>query len=85
MKTEDSSFGKRGSSYSKQIRDLREDHDLTQKQVADMLHIGQRTYSDYEHGKIRIPVDSLIMLAEFYDTDMNFICGLTTIRKPFPR
>ena len=71
--------------YAKKIRDLRNDHDLTQAQVADLLHVGQRTYADYELGRIRIPVDSLLILAEYYDTDMNFICGLSTINRGFPR
>ena len=75
----------RFSSYANRIRDLREDRDLTQAQVAEFLHVGQRTYSDYEHGKIRIPVDSLILLAQYYDTDMNYICGLTKKKLPFPK
>ena len=46
------------------IRDLREDLDLRQKDVAELLNVGQKTYSDYELGKSRIPVDSIIILAE---------------------
>lgn len=75
---------KRLVTYSQRIRDLREDNDLTQKQVASILHVGQRTYSDYETGTIRIPVDSLIILAKYYNIDMNYICGLTDIKSPFP-
>lgn len=44
----------------------------------------QRTYADYELGKTRIPVDSLIILARFYDVDMNYICGVTRQKQPFP-
>lgn len=73
------------STYAKVLRDLREDHDLTQTQVADIIHICQRTYSDYERGKIRVPVESLILLAEYYDLDMNYICGLTKRKAPFPK
>ena len=70
--------------YAQRIRNLREDHDLRQRQVADILKISQRTYADYELGNIRIPVDSLIVLARYYDSDMNYICGVTKVRKPFP-
>lgn len=71
--------------YRKQIRALREDHDFTQAYIASLLNVGQRTYADYELGKTRIPVDSLIILAKFYDVDMNYICGLTKGKKTFPK
>ncbi len=70
--------------WQNRIRALREDHDYTQTQIAEILHIGQRTYADYELGKTRIPVDSLIALARFYDVDMNYISGISDIKKPFP-
>lgn len=63
---------------------MREDNDYTQSQVAELLHIGQRTYADYELGKTRIPVDSLIILAKFYDVDMNYISDISNIKNPFP-
>ncbi len=63
--------------YRERIRALREDHDLTQTDVANMLHVGQKTYSDYELGITRIPVDSLIILAKYYHVSMDYICGLT--------
>ena len=53
--------------YNERIREIREDHALTQQKVADLLHIGQRTYSDYESGKTRIPIDNIMILAKFYD------------------
>lgn len=71
--------------YNEIIRDLREDHDLNQTQVAKLLHIGQRTYSDYESGKTRIPLDSVMILAEYYDVDMNYICGVSKIKNKFPK
>ena len=71
--------------YAERIRALREDRDLTQTQIAQLLKVGQKTYSDYELGKTRIPVDSLIVLAQFYNVSMDFICGASDIRKPFPR
>lgn len=70
--------------YRQRIRALREDSDLTQTHIAGLLNVGQRTYADYELGKTRIPVDSLIKLAQFYDVDMNYICGITRIKEPFP-
>lgn len=76
---------RRVSSFAMRIRDLREDHDLTQEEVANLLYIGQRTYADYELGKIRIPVDSLIILAKYYDIDMNYICGVSRKKAPFPK
>ena len=63
--------------YSERIRSLREDRDLTQTEVANLLKVGQKTYSDYELGKTRIPVDSLIILAKFYDVSMDYICGMS--------
>lgn len=59
------------------IRDLREDHDLTQEQVAQILCVKQATYSRYESGAINVPVDVLIKLASFYQTSVDYILGLT--------
>ena len=70
--------------YIERIRMLREDGDKTQTQIAEILQIGQKTYSDYELGKTRIPVDSLIVLAKLYNVSMDYICGLSSIRGKFP-
>ena len=70
--------------YSERIRSLREDRDLTQSQIADMLQVGQRTYCDYELGKTRIPVDSLIILAKFYNVSMDFISGISDLKTTYP-
>ena len=72
-------------SYTERIRSLREDFDMTQAQIAKYLNVGQRTYCDYELGKTRIPVESLVRLAELYHVNMDYICGLTDISAPFPR
>ena len=72
-------------SYSGRIRALREDNDMTQGKVAQLLQVGQKTYSDYELGKTRIPVDSLIVLARLYNVSMDYICGISDIRRPFPK
>ena len=66
------------------IRALREDNDYNQTKIAQLLNIGQRTYCDYELGKTRIPIDSIIILAKFYDVDLNYITGVSNIKNPFP-
>lgn len=63
--------------YYERIRALREDKDLTQYQIAQLLHVGQKTYSDYELGKTRIPVERLMILAKYYGVSMDYICGFT--------
>lgn len=68
--------------YSERIRALREDNDKSQKEIAALLKVGQRTYCDYELGKTRIPVDSLIILAKYYHVTMDYICGLSDDSKP---
>ena len=70
--------------YLNRIRSLREDNDYSQEYIARLLHIGQRTYSDYEHGKTRIPLHSMIILAKLYNVDMNYICCLTDQKNKFP-
>ena len=71
--------------WQSRIRSLREDNDYTQIQIAKILNVGQRTYADYELGKTRIPVDSLIKLAKYYNVDMNYITGVSNNKNPFPR
>ena len=66
------------------LRTLREDRDLSQADLARVLHIHQTTYSDYEKGKVRIPVECLIQLAKFYDVDMNYITGVSDTLRSFP-
>lgn len=67
------------------IRALREDHDYNQTVVARAIHVAQTTYSDYEKGKVRIPLECLIELARFYDVDMNYISGVSDIKNSFPK
>ena len=59
------------------LRDLREDADLTQSEVAKYLHVKQNTYSQYENGQRQIPINVLITLAEYYRTSTDYILGLT--------
>lgn len=69
--------------YTERIRALREDSDYNQTMVARAIHVAQTTYSDYEKGKVRIPIECLIDLARFYNVDMNYISGVSNIRKTF--
>ena len=70
--------------YTERIRELRDDHDYSQKDIAKAVYVAQTTYSDYENGRVRMPVECLIELAGFYNVDMNYITGLTDISQPFP-
>ena len=67
------------------LRDLREDADLNQTQVAKYLGMSQTGYSKYETGENDIPTQVLIQLARFYDTSVDYILGLSDIRSPYPR
>lgn len=62
------------------IRDLREDSDLTQAEVAAYLHTKQNTYSQYENGQRQLPLECLIALAKLYNTTTDYILGLTDKR-----
>ncbi len=67
------------------IRNLREDKDLTQKDLAELLSIAQTTYSDYELGKLNIPISVLIHLAKYYKTSIDYLLGLTDVATPYPQ
>ena len=66
------------------LKDLREDSDITQKSIAEYLHVKQNTYSQYENGQRQIPLDMLIALAKYYETSIDYIVGLTDIKTPYP-
>lgn len=70
--------------YSR-IRDLREDRDLLQKDMAEYLNCSQVCYSHYEIGKRDIPTDVLIKLSEYYNTSIDYLLGVTDIKTPYPR
>lgn len=67
------------------LRNLREDFDLSQSQMAKILNIAQTTYSDYELAKINIPITILKKLALHFDTSIDFLVDFTTDRKPYKR
>lgn len=66
------------------LRDLREDHDLTQTKVAKLLNMSQTGYSKYETGENDIPTQVLIALADYYQTSVDYLLGRTDCREPYP-
>ena len=71
--------------YTERIKSLREDNDYNQTFIAKAIHVAQTTYSDYENGKVRIPIECLIELAKLYNVDLNYIAGISNIKKEFPQ
>ena len=67
----------------KRLRDLREDNDLTQKQLAIILNMSQTGYSKYETGENDVPTAVLIKLARHYHTSVDYLLGLTDEKKPY--
>ena len=67
------------------IRDMREDNDLTQKDISEVLNVARRTYSGYENGTRNIPVQSVVKLAIYYKVSVDYLLGLTNIKKPYPK
>ena len=66
------------------IRDLRQDHDLTQAQLATILGMSQTGYSKYETGENDVPTTILMKLADFYQTSVDYLLGRTRPREPYP-
>lgn len=69
----------------KRIKDLREDNDKFQKDIAQLLGISQQYYSEYENGNRSIPIFHLMKLAKFYNVSIDYIVGLTDNIKPYSR
>ena len=67
------------------LRHLREDRDMSQAAMAKLLKCSQQTYSRYESHTTEIPLESLIFLAEYYDTSTDYLLGITDQIKPYPR
>lgn len=73
---------KRGETMKFQrIQDLRTDADMSQKQISEVLHISQRSYSHYETGSRNIPIEMLIRLANYYETSIDYLVGRTDNKK----
>ncbi|WP_418973008.1 helix-turn-helix domain-containing protein [Allofournierella sp.] len=69
----------------KRLRDLRQDNDLTQSEIAKILFIRQSAYSKYELGKACIPLKSLFTLARFYNVSVDYISGASDEKRPYPK
>ena len=67
------------------IRDMREDSDLIQKQLADYLNVTQQTYSRYETGELSPSLTTMEKLAYFYDTSVDYLMGITNVKEPYRR
>lgn len=71
--------------YVNRLRDLREDRDLKQKDLAEVLQVHQTTYSDYELGRLNIPVGVLHNLADYYNVSVDYLLSRTNVKTPYPR
>lgn len=71
------------ATYYKRIRDLREDSDLKQRELAEILGCSQRVYSNYERGDLDIPTEVLIKLSRHYGVSVDYILGLTDNKMPY--
>ena len=69
--------------YYRRIRELREDSDLKQRELGEILCCSQRVYSNYERGDLDIPTEVLIKLAHYYNTSVDYILGLTENKNPY--
>lgn len=67
------------------IKNLREDKDLTQTQIAKLLNCSQRIYSNYERGEVDIPTSILIKLADLHNTSTDYILNRTNRKEPYPK
>lgn len=70
--------------YQNRLRDLREDRDLKQKDLAQLLKVHQTTYSDYELDQLNIPIPVLHTLADFYGVSIDYLLGRTNVKAPYP-
>lgn len=71
--------------YIVRMRNLREDHDKTQQEIAMILETSQTMYARYERGANEMPIRHLIRLARYYDVSTDYFLGLTNEKKPFPK
>lgn len=67
------------------IRDIREDQDISQQQIADYLMCDQSLYSKYERGERTVPLEIMVKLADYYHTSLDYLVGITDQKAPYPR
>ena len=70
--------------YQRRLRDLREDHDKTQQQIADILGTSQTMYARYERGANELPLRHLLTLADYYGVSVDYLLGRTDQKNPYP-
>lgn len=70
--------------FLRRLRDLRNDHDLTQQEVAQLIYMSQQQYSLYERGIRMLPIDCLVLLTNYYGTSTDYLIGLTDRKTPYP-
>ena len=78
-------FWKWGEGMYRRIRDLREDRDLKQEDLAKLLNCTQACYSNYENGRRDIPTETLNQLADFYGVSVDYLLGRTNVKTPYPQ
>lgn len=71
--------------YKERIRELREENHVSQEKLGMYINVEQKSISDYERGRTRIPVSSLIKIAKFFDVSMDYITGVSDVRGEFPK
>ena len=71
--------------YQNRLRDLREDKDLKQRDLAQVLQVHQTTYSDYELEKLNVPIAALHSLADFYGVSVDYLLGRTNVKTPYDK
>lgn len=71
--------------YNERIKDLRIDHDKNQKEIAELCGVSDTTMQKYEYGQSEPKISTLITMAKFYKTSIDYIAGLTNERQPYPR
>lgn len=67
------------------IKEIREDRDITQKEISKVLNIHQQNYSRWELGIVKMPVEKYVELAKFYHVSVDYLLGLTDVMKPYPK
>ena len=67
------------------IRNLREDRDLRQRELAEVLHVSQNAYSQYENGVIELTAEKLVLLADFYEVSVDYLLGRTEKMEPYDK
>lgn len=71
--------------YTERMKGLRQDNDLTQKQIAVKLKVAQNSYSQYESGIRSIPIELLIELCKLYNVSADYMLGISNIKRPYPQ